>query len=78
MKDLVADNMSLRTQLEAIPAYTLASQSPCCGGIQSPLSWVLCLLAYAAVLSPNVKTGNLLTERGSVDRRLSVVVALAG
>ena len=29
--------------------------------IQSPLTWVSCFLAYAAVLTPDAKTRNLLT-----------------
>ena len=64
MKDLLADNMSLCTQLEALPgphSIYAGFAKPRLRDIQSPLTWVSCFLAYAAVLTPDAKTRNLLT-----------------
>ena len=64
MKELLADNKSLHSQLEALPilhaAYAGVSR-PCLREIDSPLTWVYCFLAYVAVLSPDSLTRNLLT-----------------
>ena len=64
MKDLLADNMSLCNQLEALPGaqhvYT-SLPKPRLREIQSPLTWVSCFLVYVAVLTPDAKTRDLLT-----------------
>ena len=64
MKELLADNMTLCHQLEAFPSH----QHLCTGGakprlrvIDSPLTWVSCFLAYAAVRTSDIQTRNLLT-----------------
>ena len=66
MKDLhvLADNMSLCSQLEAFPGaqHSFAGLTkPRLREIQSPLTWVSSFLAYAAVLTPDPKTHDLLT-----------------
>ena len=64
MKDLLADNMSLCTQLEALPGpHSLYASfpKPRLREIQSPLTWASCFLAYVAVLTPDIHTRNLLT-----------------
>ena len=64
MKDLLADNMSLCSQLEELPgphSMYAGPAKPRLREIQSPLTWVSCFLAYAAVLTSDVKTRNLLT-----------------
>jgi hypothetical protein len=64
MKDLLADNMSLCTQLEALTgphSFYAGFAKPRLREIQSPLTWVSCFLAYTAVLTPDAKTRNLLT-----------------
>ena len=64
MKDLLADNMSLWNQLEALPGphYVCSGlPKPRLREIQSPLTWVLCFLAYIAVRTPDPQTRDLLT-----------------
>jgi hypothetical protein len=64
MKDLLPDNMSFCTQLEALPgphSVYAGLPKPRLREIHSPLTWVSCLLAYVAVLTPDTKTRNLLT-----------------
>ena len=64
MKDLLADNMSLCSQLEAFPAAQhsfTGLPKPRLREIQSPLTWVSSFLAYVAVLTPDPKTRDLLT-----------------
>ena len=55
--------MSLCTQLEALPGPQYAHAGlpkPRLREIQSPLTWVSCFLAYAAVLTPDPRTRDLL------------------
>lgn len=63
MKDMLADNMSLHSQLEALPTQQIfsASTKPRLREIDNPLTWVSCFLAYAAVRTPDQKTRELLT-----------------
>jgi hypothetical protein len=64
MKELLADNMSLCHQLESFPTHQhlfAASTKPRPREIDSPLTWVSCFLAYAAVQTTDERTRNLLT-----------------
>ena len=64
MKELLADNMALCSQLEAFPAhqhFLPATAKPRLQEIDSPLTWVSCFLTYAAVRTGDVQTRNLLT-----------------
>ena len=64
MKELLPDNMSLRHQLESFPAHQqlfLGSTKPRLREIDTPLTWVSCFLAYAAVRAGDIQTRNLLT-----------------
>ena len=64
MKDHLADNMSLCTQLEALPGphnIYAGLAKPQLWEIQSPLTRVSCFLAYMAVLTSDAKKRNLLT-----------------
>ena len=65
MKDLLADNMALQGQLDAIhahPAYPLPVVArPRLGDIHSPLMWIYCFLTYAAVRSSDPQVRDLLT-----------------
>ena len=55
MKDMLADNMSLRSQLEALPTQQILSVTakPRLREINNPLTWASCFLAYAAVRAPD-------------------------
>ena len=64
MKDHLADNMSLCTQLEALPGphnIYAGLAKPQLWESQSPLTRVSCFLAYMAVLTSDAKKRNLLT-----------------
>ena len=64
MKELLADNMSLCHQLESFPTHqhiVATAAKPCLREIDSPLTWVACFLAYAAVRAGDTQTRNLLT-----------------
>lgn len=67
MKDLLTDNMSLSSQLEAYPGMHHTQPGlpkPRLREIQSPLTWATCFLAYVAVLTEDPKMGDLLTYYG--------------
>ena len=64
MKELLADNMSLCHQLESFPTHQhlfTGVTKPRLREIDSPLTWVSCFLAYAAVRTTDEHTRNLLT-----------------
>ena len=63
MKDMLADNMSLCTQLEALPTQQILSVAtkPRLREIDNPLTWVSCFLAYTAMQTPDPMTRDLLT-----------------
>ena len=63
MKDMPADNMSLCSQLEALPTQQIVSVStkPRLRKIDNPLTWASCFLAYAAVRASDPQTRDLLT-----------------
>ena len=64
MKELLADNMTLCHQLESFPAQQhvfVGPAKPRLWEIDSPLTWVSCFLAYAAVCTHDVGTRDLLT-----------------
>ena len=64
MKELLADNMSLCHQLESFPTHQhlfSGMTKPRLREIDSPLTWVSCFLAYAAVKTTDQTTRNLLT-----------------
>ena len=65
MRELLADNMALQRQLDTIhaqPAFPLpAAARPRMRDIDSPLTWIYCFLAYAAVRSSDPAVCNLLT-----------------
>ena len=63
MKELLADNVSLCAQLEALPAHQqifTGSTKPRLREIDNPLTWVSCFLSYAPVRTADVQTRNLL------------------
>ena len=62
MKELMADNMALHSQLEDLPAQ--AAVGACLHRlreIDSPLSWVFCFLGYVAVRTKDSETRNMLS-----------------
>ena len=64
MKELLADNMSLCHQLDTFPTHQhlfSGGSKPRLREIDSPLTWVSCFLAYAAVRTSDPQTRNLLT-----------------
>ena len=65
MKGLLTDNIALQSQLDALhsqPAVQLpAAVRPRLREVGSPLVWIYCFLAYAALRTPDQATRNLLT-----------------
>ena len=65
MKELLTDNIALQSQLDALhsqPAVQLpAAVRPRLREVGSPLVWIYCFLAYAALRTPDQATRNLLT-----------------
>lgn len=64
MKELLAENMSLCHQLESFPTHQhlfSGMTKPRLREIDSPLTWMSCFLAYAAVKTTDQATRNLLT-----------------
>lgn len=62
MKELLADNMALLSQLEEFPPQSaLVARPHRLRDIDSPLSWVFCFLAYIAVRSEDKETRDMLT-----------------
>ena len=65
MKELLTDNISLQHQLDALhsqPAVQLpAAVRPRMREVGSPLVWVYCFLAYAAIRAPDQGTRDRLT-----------------
>jgi hypothetical protein len=62
MKELLADNMALHSQLEELPAQTaLAARPHRLREIESPLLWAFCFLAYIAVRTSDKETRDMLT-----------------
>ena len=64
MKELLADNMMLCHHLEPFPSHQhlfAGAAKPRLREIDSPLTWVLCFLAYAAVRTSDTQTRSLLT-----------------
>ena len=64
MKELLTDNISLCSQLEAYPGMhhtQPGSPKPRLREIQSPLTWATCFMAYVAVLTEDPKMRDLLT-----------------
>ena len=63
MKDMLVDNISLCSELEALPRQQIFSVSnkPRLQEVDSPLTWASCFLAYAAVWTSDLKTRNVLT-----------------
>ena len=50
MKELLSENMALHSQLKDLPLQVpVASRPHLLRGIDSPLTWVFCFLAYIAV-----------------------------
>ena len=71
MKELLADNMSLCQQVEAWPTQHVftGAAKPRLRDVDSPLNWVSCFLAYAAVRTPDPGTRKLLTYGRPADTR---------
>lgn len=62
MKELLADNMALHSQLEDLPAQAAVGARPHrLREIDSPLSWVFCFLGYVAVRTKDSETRNMLS-----------------
>ena len=62
MKELLSDNMALHSQLEDLPSQAaVASRPHRLREIDSPLTWVFCFLAYAAVRTNDRETRDMLT-----------------
>ena len=82
MKDLLADNMALQGQLDAMHAHPACPlpvvARPRLRDIDSPLMWIYCFLNYAAVRSSDPQVRDLLTLADSLSRSPRGMAALAG
>ena len=68
MKELLADNMSLCNQLESFPTHqhiVATAAKPRLREIDSPLTWVACFLAYAAVRAGDTQSIDIRPTGGS-------------